>query len=98
VTRGIVQLWEIKDFQDCWVLHRSLLDRLFHLRALNERDEFDEFEAWSFKKQYEAVARLKSDPDAAYVVGTAVFEPKPEQHLRYKALAKCPSTESRRRC
>jgi hypothetical protein len=44
-ARGIVQLWEIKDFQDCWILDRSLRDRLLHPRALNERDEFDVFEA-----------------------------------------------------
>jgi hypothetical protein len=38
MVRGIFQLWEIKDYGDCWVVHRSLLDRLFHLHALNDND------------------------------------------------------------
>jgi Family of unknown function (DUF5677) len=89
-TLGVLRLWQMKNYQDCWILHRSLLDRLFHLHAMAEQDDFGLFEAWSFKKQYEAVWRLKSDPDAREVLGAALYEPTPDQKLRYEELAKNP--------
>lgn len=60
-ARGVFQLWALEDYQDCWVLHRCLLDRLFHLRHLHITDSFDVFEAWSFLEQYKAVNRVRSD-------------------------------------
>src|ERR1700683_1093133 len=60
--RGIFRLWEIKDYGDCWIIHRALLDRLFHPHALNDNDQFELFDDWSFKMQYEAAGRLRSDP------------------------------------
>ena len=62
-ARGVFQLWALEDYQDCWVLHRCLLDRLFHLRYLDVTDSFEEFEAWSFLEQYKAVNRVRSDPE-----------------------------------
>jgi hypothetical protein len=62
-ARAIFQLWTMEDYQDCWVLHRCLLDRLFHLRYLNDSDGFDTFEAWSFLEQYKAMNRVRSDPE-----------------------------------
>ena len=44
MVRGIFRLWEIKDYGDCWIIHRTLLDRLFHLHALNVHDQFDAFD------------------------------------------------------
>lgn len=61
MVRGIFQLWEIEDYSDCWAIHRALLDRLFHLHSLNESDQFQAFEDWSFKMQYEAANRVRSD-------------------------------------
>ncbi len=58
MVRGLLRLWEIKDYGDCWIIHRALLDRLFHLRALNDNDQFDLFDDWSFKMQHEAANRL----------------------------------------
>lgn len=87
---GVFRLWQMKDYQDCWILQRSLLDRLFHLHAMSEENEFALFETWSFKKQYEAVSRLKSDPDARYALGAALYEATPEQKLRYKEIVKNP--------
>jgi hypothetical protein len=88
--RGIIRLWELKDYQDCWALQRGMLDRLFHLRALHDRNEFELFEAWSFKKQYEAVMRLKSDSDMKDILKSVLYEPTPEQHARYSAMQKNP--------
>ena len=43
LVRGIFKLWEIPDYNDCWILHRTLLDRLFHLHDLNKEDQFEVF-------------------------------------------------------
>lgn len=59
--QSIIQLWHLGHFQDCWILYRALIDRLFHLRALAERNEFELFEKWSFVEQYEALNRVHSD-------------------------------------
>ena len=90
LSRAIVQLWQMKDHHDCWALYRSLLDRLFHLHVLCERNEFELFEAWSFLKKFEAIHRVKSDPDLKDVLETALHEPTHEQRLRYKELSKNP--------
>jgi hypothetical protein len=90
MVRAIVRLWEIKDYHDCWILHRSLLDRLFHLYALHDRNEFETFEAWSFKKQYDAITRLKSDSDAKDVSESVVSSPTVKQKERLQELSKSP--------
>jgi hypothetical protein len=48
LAKSIFSLWNAGDHQDCWVLHRCLLDRLFHLHHLAATNEFEAFEAWSF--------------------------------------------------
>ena len=47
-------LWKAGNYQDCWVLRRALVDRVVHLKDLIDRDEFAEFERWSFQKQYQS--------------------------------------------
>ena len=60
--RAIFSVWSMGDYQDCWILHRSLLERLFLLRHLADHDEFELFESWSFLQQYKAATRLHADP------------------------------------
>ncbi len=88
MVRGILRLWEIKDYGDCWILHRSLLDRLFHLRALNDNDQFDLFDDWSFKMQCEAANRLRSDPEFKGQIKELVDDLTTEQKMRYQRLVK----------
>jgi hypothetical protein len=90
MVHGIFQLWEIKDYGDCWVVHRSLLDRLFHLHALNNNDQFDLFEGWSFKMQYEAANRLRSDRDLKGQLEGLVDNLTAEQKARYQRLVNNP--------
>ena len=58
LTRGTVcldsicLLWQARNYQDCWTLHRTLVDRYIHFRTLDDNDEFIEFERWSFQQQY----------------------------------------------
>lgn len=88
MVRGIFRLWEIKDYGDCWIIHRALLDRLFHLHTLNDHDRFDSFDDWSFKMQYEAANRLRSDPDLKGQLNGLVDDLTTEQKARYQRLVK----------
>jgi hypothetical protein len=90
MVRGIFRLWEIKDYGDCWIIHRALLDRLFHLHALNGSDQFDLFDDWSFKMHYEAANRLRSDPALKGQLKGLVDDLTTEQKARYQRLVKTP--------
>ena len=59
---SIFLLWKMENFQDCWILQRALFDRYIHLEDLAEKNEFDEFERWSFQKQFEDTDVVLSDP------------------------------------
>jgi len=58
---SILSLWKVGHFQDCWILHRALLDRLFHLAALNEDNSFEAFNNWSFVQNYDIKNKVLSD-------------------------------------
>ncbi len=90
MVRGIFRLWEITDYGDCWIIHRALLDRLFHLHALNDNDQFDLFDDWSFKMQYEAACRLRSDPALKGQLKGLVDDLTTERKARYQRLVKNP--------
>src|ERR1035437_2675784 len=88
MVRGIFRLWEIHDYADCWILHRALLDRLFHLDDLNQKNEFDVFNDWSFKVLYEAADRLRSDSTLKGKTKGLVEDLTPERKARYHRLVK----------
>ena len=88
MVRGIMQLWGISDFQDCWILYRCLLDRLFHLYSIGENEQFDVFDDWSFIKQYEAQNRIRSDPSIENALDSELLTQTKEQKERYSSLCK----------
>jgi len=90
MVRGIRCLWDIGDFQDCWILHRSLIDRYFHLVALGNDSSYKAFDDWSFMRQYKAQTRVRSDPNCKNILDSPNFTPTAEQKSRYAALAKSP--------
>lgn len=57
---SILLVWQSESEKDAWILHRTLLDRLFHLHSLAAKNNFAEFDAFSFKATYEARNRLAS--------------------------------------
>lgn len=85
---GILKLWEIGDYQDCWVLYRCILDRLFHLTALARDNTFELFEKWSFKQQYDFNNKLRSDPDFKRKLDPNFFRDMDEQKERYLIISK----------
>ena len=69
-------------------LHRCLLDRLFHLSYLREKNEFELFEAWSFLEQYESLNRVRSDPEFGRNLDGVGFSVTTEQKERARTLSR----------
>jgi len=89
MVRGIMNLWDLKDFQDCWILFRSMLDRLFHLVDIDENNRYESFDDWSFYEQYKFYHVMRSDtqfPDAA----NSQRPPTANEKARYDKLSKAP--------
>ena len=87
--KGVFQLWEIEDYQDCWVIYRCMLDRLFHLHDLITKDEFALFESWSFMQLYNARNKIRSDQSLKIKIDPKFFKDSPEDKQRYQDLLKC---------
>jgi hypothetical protein len=90
MVRAIMRLWDIEDYQDCWILHRCLLDRYFHLCHLSEFDEFDVFEQWSFLQQYRALNLACNDPAFNQTPEARLFAATRDQKMRGRTLEKNP--------
>ena len=90
MVRSICSLWDRGCFQDCWILHRCLMDRYFHMVALGKDGSYKTFDDWFFMRQYEAQNRVRSDPNCRSVLGSPHFTTTPERRARYAALAKSP--------
>ena len=87
LTRAIYTLWRMQDYQDAWVLHRCLMDRLFHLHHLADKNEFKMFEAWSFMKQYNALNAVRSEPEFDVSRDGPSFTATAERKERAKTLS-----------
>lgn len=86
--QGVFQLWAIEDYQDCWVLHRCMLDRLFHLNDLLTSDAFEAFDDWSFLQLYNARNRVRSDARFKSKISQPFFRDNRENKQRYQALVR----------
>ena len=92
VARGMVCLesifrcWLQGAEQDAWILHRSLLDRLFHLHSLADRNDFAAFDDFSFLALYEARHRLLSDPTMRHKAPKSLKKLQSADRKRYGQL------------
>jgi len=86
-TQSIYEVWRSGSEQDAWILHRSLLDRLFHLHHLGETNGFVDFEEHSFLLLYEARHKLLSDPDMNRKVPQSLKELQKRDQPRYNAIS-----------
>ena len=77
---SINRLWHAGSYQDCWILHRALVDRVLHLRKLIDNDEFAEFELWSFQRQYQSADAAFSDPTIIGKLQPEMIEKAKELH------------------
>ena len=81
---SIFLLWENEQYQDGWSLHRTLADRFFHLYDLIETDGFEEFERWSFQRQYRDAEKYLNDPDIRGKIPPLILEAAMDQQRRRK--------------
>jgi len=88
--KAIFALWNISDFQGGWTIHRTLLERLFHIIDLDANDSYKDFEEWSFYEQYKAQNRVKSDPNFKHEATKPFYKLSPEKSDRAKKLSKSP--------
>ena len=90
MVRGVLQLWDIGDFQDCWILYRCLVDRLFHLAHLGKTGQYQLFDDWSFCEQYKAQNRVRSDPEFRGALNSQLFTPSAKEKARFVKLSESP--------
>jgi hypothetical protein len=90
LVTAIFALWEVEDYQDCWILHRCLLERWFHLVNLIDTNTFETFEAWSFLEQYKAVHGVASDSSVDTSRTDLFVPPTQSQKRRAAELLKNP--------
>ena len=86
-AQSIYAVWKAGSEQDAWILHRSLLDRLFHLHELSETNGFSDFEEHSFKAIYEARHRLLSDPLMKGKAPMSLKDLQRENRQRYESIS-----------
>jgi len=86
--KSVFALWDNQDYQNAWVIHRALVDRMFHLHSLGERNDFTVFDEWSFYEQYKAQNRVKSDELFKNQAVGWVYDLSEDQKDRIKALEK----------
>lgn len=97
LLESILILWEQKHFHECWILFRSLVDRIIHLWYLNKQDDFEVFQDWTFIQKFEANNKLKSDKQFNEKVESKEFALSGELLERYKRLKSAGITWNRPR-
>lgn len=93
--QGAFTLWEIKNYQDCYVLLRVLTDRLFHLYDLIENDKFTEFDDWTFYQQFCSRNQLRSDQENSKKIIKEAFNATAEEKERFLNIQKAGITYKR---
>lgn len=90
MMRAVFRIWDIQDYQDCWILYRCLMDRLFHLSNLDDHDQFEIFEEWSFFEKYKGFDRVLNARGIAGSLDNKMISISEEILDRVKFLSKNP--------
>lgn len=89
-TSSIVLLSDNQDVQSAWVLHRTLVERLFHLAHLAETKSYSSFEEWSFFEQVKRQKKPLNDSLFRHRATGPEHQLTNEQKLRFKEMLKQP--------
>jgi len=81
--KGVFNLWEAKAYQDCWSINRCLIDRLFHLHYLAQTDSYEDFEKYSFIRQYETLNKINSDKEFKNKLGDEYIKNLKDNRIKY---------------
>ena len=94
---SIFRLWQHGNFQDCWILHRTLIDRWVHLKHLVIHDEFEEFDRWTFQRRFKELDVTLSDPEITEKFLPDVLKEQRDVHkeMRLRMKKEEPSTWNR---
>ncbi|MBI5764376.1 MAG: hypothetical protein HZA51_12715 [Planctomycetes bacterium] len=84
--QAISALADAIDFSDGWILFRSLLERYLLYCKLCEATDFDVFDDWCFKKQYEGLNSIKSIREFGGRPEMRHRKFTPEEQARYKCV------------
>ncbi|MEA5079279.1 MAG: DUF5677 domain-containing protein [Anaerolineaceae bacterium] len=84
--QSIFVVWKMGNDQDAFILHRSLIDRLFTLHYLHETKSYSSFEDYSFCKVFEGREKLISNQYLHERVSKEVKELHKLEKPKYDAL------------
>ena len=85
--QSVFSLWELKNYQDCYVLLRVITDRLFHLYDLIKYDRFQEFDDWSFYQQFCSRNKIRSDKEYNHKLVKKAFDASEEEKERFAKIS-----------
>ena len=85
--KSILELWKICDFQNCWIIFRCILERLFLLRDLQDSSSYEIFDKWSFKQQYDANNKVRNDSYFKERIDDKLFTLTEIQKERYDSIS-----------
>ena len=94
IAKSISQLQSINllnsagQLLDCFILYRSMVDRLGHLYYLEKTNSYSNFDDWSFVRQFDSNNNSLSDLNFKDKIDKNLFVPKKEDKDRYKSLQK----------
>jgi len=71
---------------DCYIIYRSMVDRLGHLYYLERTQSFQDFDDWSFLRQIDANNNSLSDTNFKDNLPKEFFLPNKEDKERYKRI------------
>lgn len=88
LLRSIESLFNQQQYNQGYILFRSLLDRFVYLCYLHDNNLFTEFEEWTFIKVYEHRNNAKADERFRRLINDPLFKSDPSESRRYTALKK----------
>lgn len=86
LLRSIEILFRHHEYNQAYILFRSLLDRFVYLCYLHDNDLFEHFEKWTFIKVYEYRNNAKADERFRRVLSDPLFRSHPSEARRYSEL------------
>lgn len=89
-TSSIVVLCNNNDVQGAWILHRTLVERLFHLAHLGSTDSYLEFEKWSFFEQAKRAQKSLGDPLFCDRTKGSAYQLSPREKERFSTMQRDP--------
>ncbi len=84
LLKSIDILYKLEQFNEGWILYRSLIDRLVYLHYLIDNDNFIEFDEWTFVKLYEYRHNAKVDERFKRLLHNPKFKTQKGETNKYK--------------